>query len=57
MTRKTVDTLKMVRAIREAHYQKLHGKPIAERLRFYKEQAEQCNVTTVRSMPHHRNAA
>jgi hypothetical protein len=51
-----IDTLKLVRVIREAHYQKLHGKSIAERLRFYKEQAEQFNAT-VRSMPHHRNTA
>jgi len=44
MTQKPVDTIKMVRAIRDAHYTRLQGKSVAERLAYYRECAKRMNT-------------
>lgn len=37
MTQKTIDTLKMVRQIRDVHHHKRQGATVAERLAYYKQ--------------------
>jgi len=40
MDTQTVDTIALIRQIRENHYQYLRGKTHAERIAFYREQAQ-----------------
>lgn len=40
MDTQTIDTIALIRQIRENHYQYLRGKTHAERIAFYREQAQ-----------------
>lgn len=47
MDTQTIDTIALIRQIRDKHYQCLHGKTHAERIAFYREQAEKMQMRIV----------
>lgn len=47
MDTQTIDTLALIRQIRDKHYQYLRGKTHAERIAFYREQAQKMHEQVI----------
>ena len=50
MNAETIDTMALIRQIRDNHYQRLQGKTHEERIAFYREQAQKMQDKTAASL-------